>query len=275
LKRRHRIRQCLKAPKGYKIATPDASQVECRFLNTLAGQTSIVELFRAGGDPYTALATAIYGRTITKADAAERGTGKQGELSCGYMSGWKTFKRTAALGAYGPPQKLTEEEARHAVDTYRWTHRSVCNLWSFAENTVLPALANGLTMQWGPTWIEHGRIWLPNGAPLIYDTLQWTTEGWTYRTRNGWVSMYGGKMVENWIQAIACCKAGEDMKAIARAGMRVLGMSHDEVWVLIPDDEAAEDGLKVCAEIIAASPTWCPEVPLGCDPGKLGDCYGK
>ncbi len=301
LKRRHRIRQCLKAPKGYKIATPDASQVECRFLNTLARQTSVVELFRRGGDPYVALATAIYGHEVYKPKdddprkaemEMKRGTGKQGELSCGYMSGWKTFKRTAALGAYGPPQKLTDEEARHAVDTYRWTHPRVCELWRFADNVVLPALANGSTMQWGPTWIEHGRIWLPNGAPLIYDTLKWTTEGWIVRTRNGWVSMYGGKMIENWIQAIACCKTGEDMKAIASAGLRVLGMSHDEIWVLIPDGmdghhirwatkngirqaETPQDALEFCGAVIGASPSWCPEVPLGCETGKLGDCYAK
>lgn len=284
LKRRHRIRQCLKAPKGYKIATPDASQVECRFLNTLAGETEIIELFRRGGDPYVSLATAIYGHEVYKPKDGDprkaememkRGTGKQGELSCGFMSGWKTFKRTAALGAYGPPQKLTDEEAQHAVDTYRWKHPNVCKLWRFAENTVLPMLASGGTMQWGPTWIEHGRIWLPNGAPLIYDTLQLSSDGWIYRTRNGWVNMYGGKLVENWIQAIACCKTGEDMKAIAKLGVFVKGMSHDETWVIVRDDHEAQGKLAACGKIIAASPTWCPEVPLGCETGELGDCYGK
>lgn len=285
MKRRHRIRNALRARKGYKFAAPDASQVECRFLNTLAGETEIVELFRDGGDPYVALASAIYGHEVYKPKDGDprkvemetkRGTGKQGELSCGYMSGWKTFKRTAALGAYGPPQKLSEEEARHAVDTYRRKHKAVCGLWRHADNIVLPMLAAGCTMQWGPTWIEHGRIWLPNGAALIYDTLKWTDEGWIYLTRNGWVSMYGGKLVENWIQAIACCKTGEDMKAIAKLPqVRVLGMSHDETWVLMPDDHEAPDKLAACGRIIAASPTWCPEVPLGCETGELGDFYAK
>lgn len=277
LKRRHRIRKGLRAPPGYKFAAPDASQIECRLLNYTAGQWDIVDAFRRGKDIYCMTASAVYKREITKADEAERGTGKQCELSCGFGSGWRTFKRTAALGTYGPPQKLTNEEAQHAVNTYRKTHDAVVKLWAFADAMVIPALANRMEMQWGPTWIKDGCIWLPNGAPLIYDTLEWTADpwggwGWAMRTRRGYTNMYGGKLVENWIQALARTHSGQCMKEIARAGLRVVGMSHDDTWVLIPDGPRVQEAVDYCVSVIATPPKWLPEVPLAAE-GKWGDSY--
>jgi len=274
LKRGHRIRSSLTAPDGYLFAAPDASQIECRFLNYLAGQWDVIERFRNGEDPYVGIAAQFYGRPIGKADTNERGTGKQAELSCGYGCGGAKFQRTAALGIYGPPVKLTEQEARGFVDLYRATHNAVVAYWRQAD-AILGYLKAGNETQWGPVTVKDHRIWLPNGAPLIYDTLEIDEFGeWRVRTRHGWQKMYGAKLVENVIQAIARVHIGECMKTIAREGLSIVGMSHDELWVLIPEGEGAEQDLQFCLDVIGSSPSWLPDVPLAAE-GKMDKRYPK
>src|ERR1700730_13077876 len=66
----------------FKLGKIDLSQIECRILNTLAGQTDVVKKFRTGVDIYSELASQFYGFPVDRSQSAERGTGKQLELSC-------------------------------------------------------------------------------------------------------------------------------------------------------------------------------------------------
>jgi len=93
----------------YKLLKVDLSQIECRILNTIARQNDVVEKFRAGVDLYSELASQFYGFPVDKSKPAERGTGKQLELSCGYGAGGPTIVRTARAGTYGPPVYLSDE----------------------------------------------------------------------------------------------------------------------------------------------------------------------
>jgi hypothetical protein len=86
--------------------------------------------------------------------------------------------------------------------------------------------------------------------------------------------MYGAKLVENVIQAIARVHIGECMKAIRNEGLRIVGMSHDELWVLIEEGDGAEDDLQFCIDVISSSPSWLPDVPLAAE-GKMGKVYAK
>jgi len=274
LKRGHRLRTAIRAPAGYVLAAPDASQIECRFLNYLAGQQDVIDRFKSGGDPYVGIASEFYGRPITKADQNERGTGKQAELSCGYGCGWEKFKRTAALGIYGPPIELTDHEAAAFVKLYRGTHPRVVAYWREAESILTKLVAATFNQQWGPFTIKGKRIILPNGAPLIYDTLEWHQGEYRLRNRYGWQKMYGAKLVENVIQAIARVHIGDCMKAIRNEGLRIVGMSHDELWVLIEEGDGAEDDLQFLIDVISSSPPWLPNVPLAAE-GKMGKVYAK
>ena len=205
------IAGAIRAPKGHMLVIADASQVECRLLNEIAGQTDVVERFRNHQDPYVALASIFYGRPITKADPEERGTGKQGELSCGYGAGGPTIKATAKKGAYGPPVYLTDEEALRLRDVYRETHPYVVNLWEQAGD-VLKKMHAGLEFDWNVVHIANKTMWMPGGVPLHYDTMEWYEDtdgtgdgkkGWRVRTRkNGWTRLWGSKFVENLIQAL-------------------------------------------------------------------------
>jgi DNA polymerase len=276
LKRGSDLRKAILAPDGYLLGILDYSQIECRILNYLAGQDNVIENFRAGRDPYLASASAIYERPITTGDATERGTGKQAELSCGFGCGPAKFQRVAALGIYGPPVSLTDEQARRAVAVYRETHRDVCAYWREAD-IILARLNSGIETPWGPMLCKDHRIILPNGAPLIYDTLHWQepTEdqdpGWRLKLRTGWTRMYGAKLVENVVQALARVVMSQAMLRIA--GMyKIVLCSHDEIVVLIKKGPTQDDDLAWCKTMMLVEPKWLPEIPLDVE-AELGESY--
>jgi len=279
LRRRHPIRKAIQAPSGYLLGVPDQSQIECRLLNFLAGQDDVIGNFRNGHDPYTGIASQFYGRTITKADEAERGTGKQCELSCGYGCGGSKFQRTARLGSYGPAVFLSIEDATRAVYLYRDTHRAVVKYWHEAD-FILGQLAQGKAGVWGPMTYRDRRIYLPNGAPLIYDTLEWHEDertrehGWRYKTRNGYDRIWGAKLVEQTTQALARITASQAMLRIKHGGFTVVGASHDEAWILIPSDSNRVGAAEYCRQEMMRVPEWLPGIPLDAEM-KLGDRYEK
>lgn len=290
-KRGHALRSTILAPEGYDLAVIDSSQIECRLLNWLAGQWDVVDKFRKHEDPYAELASAFYGERIYKpADSdprrdeltAKRGAGKQGELMCGYGCGGRKFTKTAAIGLYGPPIIISEAEGDRRVAIYRSSHTAVTAYWRAAEQ-ILGCLANGETTQWGPMRIENHRMYTPSGVPLIYDTLTYDHEpdekgfptGYKLKTRQGWTRMWGSKLVQHVCEALAREIVGEAMKVISRAGMRVVGMSHDEIWILIRKDPVwSEKQFKYCLDALKVPPSWAPDLPLDAE-GNYGSRYEK
>lgn len=282
------IRRAIMAPEGYWIAPLDLEQIECRVLNYLAGQDDVIEKFRSGADPYIGIASAFYGRPITKSDANERGTGKQAELSCGYGSGAATFKATAKLGIYGPPVDLDISDAQRFVNLYRDTHPAVVNYWKTA-NRIIARLAGGPELQWGPMTVKNHKIFLANGCMLHYDTLEYhvptpeeaetlkETERdgfWRLKTRHGWKTMWGSKLTQNVCEAVSRVIVTQAMIRIKRLGIRTLNIPHDELLLLIPRNSEAEKTLERCLEIMRLTPDWLPGLPLDAE-GELGDRYSK
>lgn len=278
------LRSTILAPEGYDLAVIDSSQIECRLLNWLAGQWDVVDKFRNKEDPYAELASAFYGRSITKADVAERGAGKQGELMCGYGCGGPKFSRVARMGLYGPPIVIDDGEGARRVDIYRRTHAAVVAYWRQAD-AILADLANGRTTQWGPMRIENHRMYTPSGVPLIYDTLEWHEDvderGWRLKTRQGWTRIWGSKLVQHVCEALAREIVGTAMVKISHLDkkVRVVGMSHDEVWIILPKDFPEEAGyqeylFQQCLAIMKVSPPWAPDLPLDAE-GSYGDRYAK
>lgn len=279
-KRGSDIRKAICAPPGYLLAPIDLSQIECRILNYLAGQNDVIENFRLGRDPYVGIASEFYGRNITKADAAERGTGKQAELSCGYGCGAPKFRATAKLGIYGPPVELDIGEAERFVQTYRKSHPFVTRYWSEAGR-ILGHLYGGGCLDWGPMQIKDKCVYLPNGAMIIYETLEWhqgeDEHFWRFRTRKGWAKMYGAKLVENVVQALATGASSvmsQGAARIRRLGYRIASMSHDEVLVLIPKDGREQEHLATCVNEMKRTPDWLPGIPLDAE-GSMSERYEK
>ena len=115
---------------------------------------------------------------------------------------------------------------------------------------------------------DGGYLYLPNGAPLIYRELEWkhnekTGEvGWLRKTRNGWEKLYGAKLVEQTTQALARLSCSQAMLRIKQAGFRIVGTSHDECWVLVPDDSHRDEAAEFCRQEMMRVPDWLPNIPL-------------
>jgi hypothetical protein len=273
------LRRAIVAPPGHLLACPDQSQGECRGLNWFAGQQDVVERFARGENPYEPIASKYYRRPITKAsDPLEYGFGKQLELSCGFGAGGPKIVETARRGTYGPPVDLSQEEGLAARDLYRDSHPMVVRLWSSATYDVLPALANkkSAPFLWqGLIEVRGGRLYHPNGTWLDYSRLRYEDGEWRlYKRKGEWVKMYGAKLVENVVQWLSRIITAEAIVRYRAAGYPIVGMAHDDVWLLVPDDgDHADVRKQEIIDIMATTPVWAPGLPLAAD-CKMGRTYG-
>lgn len=288
------LKATIEAPPGHKLAIVDASQIECRILNYLAGQEDVIERFRNGEDPYVNVASEFYKRPITKeANPEERQVGKVLELQCGFGSGAAKIRETLRIKA---GILLREDEALGARDAYRNTHPRVVDYWREAEQN-LKRMNSLLSFEWGPMQVrcdiesEAKRIILPNGAPLIYDTLEWyipppsaeateiitrNEDGpyWRIKNRHGYAKLYGAKLVENVVQALARVVVTQAMNRIKAKGIRIATMTHDDIVCCIPDDHNIHNSFEFVKEQMKLSPGWLPGIPLDVE-GHLSDRYEK
>lgn len=265
-----------------RVGKIDLSQIECRILNTIAAQWDVVEKFRAGVDIYSELASRFYGFPVDKTKPAERGTGKQLELSCGYGAGAKTIIRTARAGTYGPPVRLTDAQGLQARDLYRNTHPGVTQLWRYGEFCLFY-----LRTKQNVTWvlspdgcrleIKDGRLFHPCGLWLDYSSLCYAEDGKTlmYRVRDGWRKMYGGRFIENVVQWLASIPIRYRMVEINRKfGWRIPLTVHDDVFMLVPNTAQGAEDFERAKAIMASPLDWLPECPIACE-GELMDALDK
>ena len=85
--------------------------------------------------------------------------------------------------------------------------------------------------------------------------------------------MYGAKLVENLIQALARVAISQAMNRITRMGYRVVNMRHDDLWLALPKD-GAQEHLEICMAEMKRTPDWLPGLPLDCE-GSIGERYSK
>lgn len=263
-----KLGKAVKAPSGFVKVSVDKSQIECRILNMFAGQWDVIERFRNKEDPYVAIASQFYGFTVTREHAAERGTGKQLELSCGYGAGAATIVHTARKGTYGPPVYLTDEQGERAKDLYRSTHVGVVELWRTASRMISAIAGTTEPIAWGCVEVRTGEIVGPGGSRLRYPELHYDEDAreWRYKMRRGLTKLYGGKLVENLIQWLAWVSFCQDIVRIGKeSGLWPVIREHDKgVW-LLPADQHVDTRLAYLKAEMSRPPVWMPELPLDAD----------
>jgi DNA polymerase len=93
-----------------------------------------------------------------------------------------------------------------------------------------------------------------------------------YFSRKGKVSIWGGAVVENIVQALARIIVGEQMLQIRKRYRPVLTV-HDAAVCVVPTDEV-EDALVYITTIMSTPPTWAAGLPVACE-AKFGQSYGE
>lgn len=260
------LRLSLMAPDGYAIVVVDKSQIECRLLNWLAGETEVLAAFASGRDLYCDAASRFYSRTITKDDKEERKLFKEVELGCGFGMGYKKFRTRAK-------QKgiiVSEAEAKELIDFYRHTHSGVTRLWKEASR-VIEILANGGDYEWGPMFVRAGKIYLPNGSYLDYTGIHKRVKeedgswDWVYPTKKGNSKIYGALLVENVVQALARVLLAQSMLKI-KTRHKIVMSTHDECAYLAKLAEA-QAAYEFGVETFTAPREWCKDIPLAAEGG--------
>ena len=267
------LKQAILAPEGHVFIDCDSAQIEARVLAWLAGQWDLVEQFAEGRDVYKFMASKIYGKPVEEITKEERFMGKTVVLGCGYGLGHKKFQ--SSLVAAGVALDL--DTCKQIIDIYRGANSAIVKLWKNAEHCIA-ALARGTVTPIGtqPQALSMNAegFLLPNGYSLSYPDLRKNDDGeWTYKSRNGRVKIYGGKVVENFTQAVARCVVGEQLVMISER-YRVVLTVHDAVGAIAPKDQAeqAQQYIERCMRTV---PQWAAGLPLNCESGtglSYGDC---
>jgi DNA polymerase I-like protein with 3'-5' exonuclease and polymerase domains len=244
----------------------------------LAGQTDVVQAFTEGRDVYSEFATKIYKKPISKDNPIERFVGKTCILGLGYGTGALKLQHT--LKTQPPGAVVTEDQAREMVNIYREENDKITDLWAECDTFLENLISWGnrkdyfIGKQECVSATPEG-ILLPNNFyiryPQIKKDMSETKTRIIYESRKGPVSIWGGSVVENIVQALARCVIGEQILLIAGKYRPALTV-HDAIVCVVPEDEV-EEAKDFIVECMNVCPDWAPGLPITCE-AKYGRSYG-
>lgn len=289
------LRKSIQAPEGHQLVACDSAQIEARVVAWLAGETELVEGFRKNVDIYSNFATDVYGRPInrkrmevvdgkeTYPDVVEGFVGKTCILGLGYGMGKDKFKATLKIGMGGISVDMPIEDAERVVNLYRAKYPNIVNLWKQGQEALV-ALSRGHEYELGTAIklkCKDNKIFLPNGMYVHYPNLRKADDGFVYDARYGATKIYGGKLVENVVQALAriivfdqMAKIDQDFRKKDKKNQRfkVALTVHDEVVACVPDN-AVKEVEAMMMKIMSIPPNWCADLPIACE-AAYGSSYG-
>ena len=274
-KKKKTLKNSVIAPSKHVVINCDSSQIEARVLAWLAGQNDLVKQFANGEDVYSVFASKIYERSISKANPVERFVGKTCILGLGYGTGAAKLRHT--LKTQPPGADLTEDKCKDIVDLYRTTNDKIVRLWRDSE-MALKHIA-GWTSEMNEfslgehsvVRVDSNGIRLPNGLYIRYPNLRIEDERMTYDSRKGKVSIWGGSVVENVVQALARIIVAEQMLRLRERYRPVLTV-HDAAVIVAPVDEL-QDAIAFITQVMSTPPDWANGLPVACET-KYGQSYG-
>ena len=185
------------------------------------------------------------------------------------FTGWEeNLKRMMEI-----PRTCTDQEllvhclsAKTIIDKYRSAAWPVVSFWQMCNSLIERSLAGGNPFEYKCLRFEKERIVLPSGLALRYPMLKAVPDAggrvqWHYGEHG--IKLYGGKLTENIVQAVARCVMTDGMLRIQKRYSCVLTV-HDEVVVAVPEVEAEEAKDWVLAQMVVV-PTYMPGLPLAAE----------
>lgn len=286
------IRTSFIAEPGNALVDADFSAIEARVISWLAGESWRLDVFRTHGKIYEASASQMFGVPLERIkkgnpEYALRQKGKVAELALGYQGSTGALIKMVALD-----MGLTEAELPDIVNRWRDANKRIRDLWYSMEAAAVQVIQTGQPvglrslvlareMDAGNN-LDFLTIRLPSGRKLYYahpslGQNQWGKPSITYmgmdQTTKKWklIETYGGKLVENCVQAIARDCLAEAIERLEAANYPVVFHVHDEVVVECAAERASLDDI---AAIMGQPVSWAPDLPLGAD-GWVGAFYKK
>lgn len=290
------IRTAFVATPGNVLIDADFSAIEARVISWLADEEWRLEVFRTHGKIYEASASQMFGVPLERIKKGNpeyslRQRGKVAELALGYQGGVPAMRQmdTGKLLA-----DLPDEEIKDIVDKWRNTNPKIRNLWYSFNDAAIRVIQNGGSLRVrcctfarecdcirGTTCMT---ISLPSGRKLYYvepavGENRWGGPSITYmgvNDKNKWgrIETYGGKLVENVVQAIARDCLAQAIEHLEAAGLPVVFHIHDEVVIDTAAFDTNDAMLDKVVKIMSTPIPWAEGLPLGAD-GWVGAFFKK
>jgi DNA polymerase len=272
---RRQIRYAMRAPKGHVVLAADLSQIEARIVAWMAGCYLLVDGFVNHRDIYADFATRAYSEETVKGRSQEddnrRFVGKTCILGLGYGMGPDKLKVT--LNKDGVKVPLTESQ--RLVNVYRDVYHEIPKLWRRMDNCLGILAGSGGKAEIGPVSLGNNMVVLPNGMPIYYNNLSRQDGEWWYTFGRESRKLFGGKLTENIVQALARNIVMENMITIRKElGLQMVLQVHDELDYVVPEGQAEECARQI-EEIMSTPPSWASDLPVAVEIGygpTFGDC---
>ena len=280
------IRTMIIPEDGQILAVADFSAIEARVIAWLAGEEWRVDAFATGKDIYCESASRAFGIPVEKhgQNSEYRKFGKVIELACGY--GGSTGAMLNFTSMYH--LTMTEEEMIDLVDKWRNASPHIVAFWKSLESAAIRCVKRKEPTESTVGSIrfdfEDGVLWmnLPSGRRIAYWGAEMGKDRWgraslTYMTQNQttkkWerTETFGGKLVENCVQAVARDCLKEALFNLDRAGYDVRATVHDEVIITAPMKDGMLDEI---IRLMCKGAPWMEGLPLNAD-GYLCTSYRK
>ncbi len=288
------IRTAFVATPGNVLIDADFSAIEARVISWLAGQEWRLEVFRTHGKIYEASASQMFHVPIEKIkkgnpEYALRQRGKVAELALGYQGGVSAMRR---MDVGHNLDDLSDDEVKGIVDRWRETNSMIRDLWNIVDSAAITVITNGgaqtirsettdaiITLACELDVITGTRymaILLPSGRKLYYPSPEigvnrWGNPSVSYtgqnQTTKRWerVETYGGKLVENIVQAIARDCLAIAIENLEAQGLHVVFHIHDEVVIDTPAWADEDTMLETVTKIMTKPIPWAQALPLNAD----------
>lgn len=300
------LRGMIVAEPGNDLAAVDFSAIEARVLAWLAGQESVLDIFRTHGKIYEHAAAGIYHVPMERVTKDQRQIGKVAVLALGYGGGVGAFQSMARV--YGV--KVPDAEADEIKSAWRAVHPAIVSYWYDLERAAIRALTDGGVQAVGPRGREvkfrkaGSFLWLqlPSKRVLCYpypelrivDT-PWgeQKEALTYMTEldsttrkklgnkvlpdpnaNGnWcrISTYGGSLAENVTQAVARDLLACAILRLEQRGIKIVMHCHDEIVAEVNSGSSRAGEIE---QLMCELPSWAEGLPVSAE-GWQRPRYGK
>lgn len=271
------LRGMLIASEGMELFAGDFSAIEARGLLWIAEDEDGLNIFRRGEDIYKEMAGEIYKVDPKKVTKDQRQVGKFAILALGYGMGAKKFVDTCL--SFGVT--ITMEFAERVVAIYRNKFEKVKALWHKVNQCAIEAVQNKGTVYTYKrlSFLYRGNylmIKLPCGRKLYYNSPKVSVEikTWGEVESLSFMSVnaktkkwereytYGGKLVENIVQALCRDLMVFSMFELEAAGYKILITVHDEV---VSEKEIGKGSVKEFESLMSKAPAWAKGFPIGAE----------
>ncbi|OFL17121.1 hypothetical protein HMPREF2782_06370 [Anaerococcus sp. HMSC068A02] len=274
------IRTAFIPREGTRFIISDFSAIEARVLAWLAGEQWVLDAFENGEDIYCRTASRMFGVPVEKhgVNGHLRQKGKIATLACGYQGALGALK---AMG--GIEMGLSEDELQSIVDSWREANPNIVSLWWDIDSVVKRVVKTRTKEKYKSLVISYEKgllfIQLPSKRRLAYPKAKigmnrFGGESIVYEgivVGNKWdkIESYGGKFVENIVQAIARDILAEAMMRIENEGFNIVMHIHDEVVI-----ESDSSSIEEVNQIMSVVPEWADGLILDAD-GFESEFYKK